>query len=309
MIADDGAHALTMIAFVGSVFSPFYARARRANPSAVDPEAHCGMNVVLYSLGEGGRSAGRRWAFTEYPKGERRRTAEAFEVGRNRVWWDDDRFCVDFDERTAPVWFGRSMRGQIRVTPSAFTRRSFRLDPDDRHRWWPIAPFGRAEVEVEGLRFSGSAYVDSNWGDEPLGDGFSSWQWSRAELADRAVVLYDAQPRRGEPYERAMSFDANGEFSWLDGERSPVSCPLPRAGYGMPQSTRVDPEAAASDDAAARIVAPLEDAPFYTRNLLETQLLGQRVHAVHEALDMDQWARPVVQAMLPVRMRRRLRPR
>ena len=71
----------------------------------------------------------------------------------------------------------------------------------------------------------------------------------------------------------------------------------------MAQSTRVDP------GGAATLVRNLEDAPFYTRNLLRTRLLGQDVAAVHESLDMDAWARPVVQAMLPVRMRRRLRPR
>ena len=32
--SNDGRHGLTVIAFIGSVFSPFYFRARRANPAA-----------------------------------------------------------------------------------------------------------------------------------------------------------------------------------------------------------------------------------------------------------------------------------
>lgn len=301
VIADDGTRALTIIAFVGSVFSPYYARARRARALSVDPEAHCGLNVVVYDIEPGAkRLARRRWAFTEYPRDEVRRGPDTFHVGRNRVAWEDGAFVVDFVERTAPVWFGRSLRGHVRVSPSALPARSFRLDPDDHHRWWPIAPHGRATVQVEGEVFEGSAYVDSNWGDEPLGDGFARWQWSRAELEDRTVVLYDAAPRRGPAYERAMSFTDDGSFAWIDG---PVASELPQAGWGLVRSTRVDA------GASALLTASLEDAPFYTRSLLETRVLGQSVPAMHEALDMDQWRRPLVQAMLPVRMRRRLRPR
>jgi carotenoid 1,2-hydratase len=46
-LSDDGAHALTLIAMLGNVFSPFYARAR-AQGGPADPLAHCTMNVALY---------------------------------------------------------------------------------------------------------------------------------------------------------------------------------------------------------------------------------------------------------------------
>ena len=60
-ISDDGNHGLTLIAFVGSVFSPYYAWARRrAGPAGADPLNHCAVNVALY-----GRS-GSRWA--TYPR-------------------------------------------------------------------------------------------------------------------------------------------------------------------------------------------------------------------------------------------------
>ena len=55
-LSDDGRHGLTLIAFVGSVFSPYYARARRQAPT--DPENHCAVNIAVY--GPGGR-----WAMKE----------------------------------------------------------------------------------------------------------------------------------------------------------------------------------------------------------------------------------------------------
>ena len=42
-ISDDGQHGLTIIAFIGSVFSPYYAWAGRR-----DPLDHCAFNVALY---------------------------------------------------------------------------------------------------------------------------------------------------------------------------------------------------------------------------------------------------------------------
>ena len=56
-VSDDGAHGITIIAFVGSVFSPYYkwARGRRQPP---DPAHHCALNVALYGRG------GKRWAMT-----------------------------------------------------------------------------------------------------------------------------------------------------------------------------------------------------------------------------------------------------
>ena len=38
-LSDDGAHGLTIIAFIGSVFSPYYAWARRRGPA--DPARFC----------------------------------------------------------------------------------------------------------------------------------------------------------------------------------------------------------------------------------------------------------------------------
>src|SRR5664279_1621998 len=45
-VSDDGAHALTFIAFIGSVFSPYYAWARRHGNA--EPLNHSAFNIALY---------------------------------------------------------------------------------------------------------------------------------------------------------------------------------------------------------------------------------------------------------------------
>jgi carotenoid 1,2-hydratase len=70
------------------------------------------------------------------------------------------------------------------------------LDDGGRHRWGPIAPCARVEVELEqpGLRWSGHAYLDSNEGDEPIDRPFAEWDWSRATLRDGSTaVIYDVR--------------------------------------------------------------------------------------------------------------------
>ena len=56
-LSSDARHGLTIIGFVGSVFSPYYAWARRKGPA--DADNHCALNVALYG------DAGHRWSMTE----------------------------------------------------------------------------------------------------------------------------------------------------------------------------------------------------------------------------------------------------
>ena len=53
-----------------------------------------------------------------------------------------------------------------------------------------------------------------------------------------------------------------------------------------------------------RVLKTLEDTPFYARSVLETRLLGQSCHAVHESIDMGRLDTGIVRAMLPFRMPR-----
>ena len=56
-LSDDGQYGITIIALIGSVFSPYYAWARRRGPA--DPEQFCALNVALYGKDR------RAWAMTE----------------------------------------------------------------------------------------------------------------------------------------------------------------------------------------------------------------------------------------------------
>jgi carotenoid 1,2-hydratase len=43
----------------------------------------------------------------------------------------------------------------------------------------------------------------------------------------------------------------------------------------------------------------LEDAPFYTRSVLQTRVLGEDAVAVHESVSLERFVTPWVQFMLP----------
>ena len=70
-------HGLTLIAFIGSVFSPYYARARRRG--AADPLQHCAVNVALYG------PRGKRWAMTERGRAAVARTPSSLAIGRSAL--------------------------------------------------------------------------------------------------------------------------------------------------------------------------------------------------------------------------------
>ena len=78
-LSDDGAHALTLIAFIGSVFSPYYAAARRRAPA--DPEQHVAFNVALYGAGTD------RWAMTERGRQHLQRDADHLRIGPSGLHW------------------------------------------------------------------------------------------------------------------------------------------------------------------------------------------------------------------------------
>jgi len=185
-LSDDGQHGLTIIGLVGSVFSPFYAKARRQGPA--DPLAHCSMNVAVYGPK---RNA---WAFTEHGGSDVRRYRTALVIGQSSMEWENDVLTVRFEEKTTPLP-GR-ISGVVRIHPQTLAEdKPFVLDSHGRHRWGPIAPIARAEVEIQkpgNIRWKGLAYVDTNAGAEPIEDGFSSWNWCRTTTKERMIVTYDA---------------------------------------------------------------------------------------------------------------------
>ncbi|MEO0958083.1 MAG: carotenoid 1,2-hydratase [Pseudomonadota bacterium] len=273
---------------MGSVFSPYYWWARHR-----DPEDHVCINICLY----GPRR--HHWAMTERGRGALDRGAQHFRVGPSALHWDGTRLTLDFDERASP--FPRPlpypMRGRVTLHPETLGQEAHSLDPKGRHRWEPIAPMARAEIEVSepSLAWSGHGYIDTNSGTEMLEDGFRRWDWSRATLPDgAAAILYDLTYPDGTQKSIARRIAP-------DGTPEPFAPPprqrLPTGLWGIARQTQ--------SEAPPKLTRRFEEAPFYTRAAIETSLLGARVPAVHETFNGPRFASPVVKAMLPMRMPRR----
>jgi len=291
-LSDDARHGLTLIAFVGSVFSPYYAWARRAG--AVDPQNHCAVNVALYGAG------GKRWAMTERSRAALRRDGTRLAIGPTCLAWDGRALTIEIDEVSVP-WPGR-LRGSVRVVPDALTPQGYALDAAGEHRWWPLAPSAAIEVEMRSprLRWSGRAYLDTNGGDVPLEEGFHGWDWSRAELPGRGTaILYDVRRRDGSSLGLALRIGRDGSVEHI---ASPPPARLARTLWRIERRTRSDPST------RAHVIETLEDTPFYARSLLAAGLAGERVTAVHESLSLDRFRAGWVQGLLPFRMPRRRGP-
>ena len=240
---------------------------------------------------------------TERGRAHIQRDRHEFSVGPSRVRWDGQALVIDIDEVTAPL--PRRVRGQVRVHPQGLCRFVTGLDADlgavagARHRWGPIAPCARVEVDLQqpGVRWSGHAYLDSNEGDEPVERGFRAWDWSRAVLADGSTaVIYDVRPLRGAERVIAQRFAPDGSASAFE---PPPRQPLPRSAWWLARTTRTD------RGVPAQVLQTLEDTPFYVRSVLRSGLLGEAVTSVHETLDLPRLVSLPVRLMLPWRMPRR----
>lgn len=287
-MSDDGEHGLTVIAFIGSVFSPYYASARRRHANgAADPHEHCAVNVALYGRG------GRRWTMTERGRDHLERDAASLRIGPSALRWIGDGLHLAIDEIAVP-WPSR-VRGSVRVRFARRFDRTFALAPG--HVWCPIAPAARVEVELGAVRWAGSGYLDSNRGDAPLEAAFRRWDWSRATLSDGSgVVFYDIERRDDAPLHLGLRFGADGR---VDTVEPPPSTPL------APTLWRVARNARGDRGAPPRPMRMLTDAPFYARSLLDAQWLGERVTVMHESLSLTRFDSRWVQAMLPFRVPRR----
>jgi carotenoid 1,2-hydratase len=282
-LSQDRAFGLTIIAFIGSVFSPYYIWSGR-----VDPLDHCAVNVGLYG------PRGKRWAMTERARSSLSRAANSLAIGRSALEWRAGGLEIDIDEVCVPL--PTRIRGRVRIEPAAVNAQSFALDARGRHAWRPIVPSARVTVDLErpALRWRGEGYFDMNAGDEPLENGFDSWTWSRAALSPGATILYEASRRDGGDLALAMRFDAAGRCEPFT---PPPVAALPNTCWRIARQTR--------SDEAASVERTFEDTPFYARSLVSSTLLRENVVSVHESLSLTRFSNPIVRLMLPFRMPRR----
>lgn len=271
------------------MFSPYYAWSGWS-----DPLDHCSVNIALYGTSHS------RWAMTERGRDSVDRSADFLRIGPSSLFWRSDSLVIDVAERSAP--WSRRIAGTIRVTPEILPGKRFPLDDEGRHVWQPVAPRARIEIDLRhpALRWSGEAYLDSNFGVEPLESRFSGWSWSRARHGDGCVVLYDANRRDGAETSLALRFAADGST-----HLQPVLPPsaLPVTGWRLLRSTRAD------EGAPVLVRRTLEDTPFYARSLLSATVYGRPVLAFHESLSLDRFRSRLVRALLPFRMPRASEPR
>jgi carotenoid 1,2-hydratase len=291
-ISDDGRCALVAIAFLGSVFSPYYARARaKATAGQAEPLQHVAINVALYGPG------GKRWAMTERSQQQLSRSASQLTIGPSSVAWDGNKLRLSLDEWSQP-WPAR-LRGSVTLHPLALAASEpLELDSRSEHRWWPIAPCCRVEVDLHSphLQWQGNGYLDSNRGCGPLDKTFASWQWSRADLpGGGSAVIYDAHEVDATTRQLALRFGTQGS---VENFEAPPEHGLSSSLWRIARSQRCEV------GQQPRLVRSLEDTPFYSRSLIDTRWLGQPVRAMHESLDLRRFKKGWVQAMLPFRMPR-----
>lgn len=286
-LSDCGTRAVSVIGFIGSVFSPWYRWSGRKSP-----HNHVCINVATY--GPGGR-----FAMTDRGASALRQTASRLEVGPSMMRWNGAQLIIDIDEVSGPPLINR-LRGQIRVTPSALTSVELQLTEDGAHIWRPFAPKSRIEVAIDrpGWQWEGEGYFDANFGTRALEEDFSYWTWGRFPTGDGATCFYDATRLDGSHLAAGFQFDSNGHGTAIP---LPPKTRLPRSLWAVKRDTRSDPGPAPKQRLS------MLDAPFYTRSAVEIQLGKERVTGVHEALDLRRFRNPLLKPMLAVRVPRRQR--
>ncbi len=274
---------------MGSPFSTGYARALRGH-GEVDPLRHCHVNVALY-----GRRASR-WVLTEHAIAPTARGADGLTIGRSTMRWDRDRLLVELDD--VSPWTARPVRGRLVFRPEVDAQQPLWLDASRRHAWWPVAPRGSLDVQLDepALRFRATGYHDANAGDEPLHRAVNEWMWSRFHLHDGStLVTFSVERPGGGRAARAFRFVRGSAESLATATTRPLS----------PSRWGLAREAWAGAGARARLLQSLEDGPFYARHLVQARTGAGLVCGLSETLSARRLASRAARLFVGFRERRR----
>ena len=286
LISDDQRYSVVVIGFIGSVFSPYYARARKRGPA--DPYAHCAINAIIYGPDR------KRWAMTERTARDLHLSPQGVAVGSSAMQWQNDRLVIDIDEWTNPL--PSRLRGQIEIDTGHRSGRVWPIHDNGAHHWWPMAPHAKATARFEhpNLTISGSAYVDSNFGTRPLERDFRYWDWTRnAHRGDSYDLTYHTRQTDNAEYFLSLKQADSGELRPV---ASPRVQPLQKSGW------RVSREICSEHTIGQ--VKTLEDTPFYARAKVTTNGTTPKM-LMHESLSLERFGQPWVQTLLPFRLPRR----
>ena len=284
-ISDGADRAISIIGFIGSVFSPWYRWSGRKNP-----ENHVCINVATY--GPGGR-----FTMTDRGQSALRQSQDVFQVGPSSMTWDKDRLIIDVNEIGSPPLISR-VKGRIIVTPSAMTHVELALSTDGAHVWRPFAPTSHISVDLngKGWQWEGHGYFDSNFGTRALEDDFKYWTWGRYPMKGGSACFYDLDRLDGSTLATAVHFDHDGAAKRID---LPPKARIKRSLWAVARETRADA------GYQPKQVKAMLDAPFYCRSAVKTKLDGEETVGVHEALDLVRFRSPFIKPMLAVRVPRR----
>lgn len=227
------------------------------------------------------------------------RTAHQFTIGPSHLRWENGALTIQIDERVPLL--GNKVQGSIKVFPEQLFKQVVELDDLGKHRWGPIAPSARVEVNFTNpsLQWHGNAYFDSNEGDEAISKPFSEWDWSRAHLKDGSTaVIYDVRQKNGCERIIASKFNLDGTIeSFIPPERVLLN----KTGWRIDRNMRSEEH---EGKPSVTLLNTFEDTPFYARSMLQSRLLGEEVVSMHETLNVKRLESIIVQFMLPWRMPR-----
>lgn len=278
-----GTYAVSVIAFIGSVFSPWYRWSGRR-----DPHNHVCINVATY--GPGGR-----FTMTDRGRGALRQSQNSFTVGPSSLEWDGTKLTIRVSEWSNPIV--SKIEGTITVYPKGITGVELPLKQDGTHVWRPFAPTSDIAVDLgRHGRWVGHGYFDANFGTKALEADFSYWTWGRFPLSDGMACFYDAYLRNGETLAAAMKFTPDGQIAPME---APPKTKMRRSIWAVRREGRADP------GHTPKQVQSMLDAPFYNRSGVETVLNGEKSRGVYEALDLNRFRGGWLMPMLAVRVPRR----
>ena len=286
--AMTGRFGLTIIAFIGSVFSPYYRKSGRNIP--LD---HSCLNVALYG------KRGARWVMTERGQSDTVQHRDALQIGPSSMRWDNDRLIIEIEERDIRLGipWRRRVAGQIVLTPEVLNDHSFKLDADGQHHWHTIAPRARIDVRMERARRDVVRQRLSRRQSRQRTDRgrFRDWHWSRAHAGEDVAVIYEGNRRDGSHFGSALRFDKTGHPA--------------RGGTAAGRAPARDIVGhEASDPGGPRPCIGYQDLGGFRRSMpdstLDMRIFGKKVTAMQESISLDRLVNPVIQFMLPYKMPR-----
>jgi len=232
-------------------------------------------------------------------RGRQALCAEAgrLQIGPSVMRWTGSELIITVDEISSLPLVSR-VRGTITLIPEALSTVELPLTADGAHVWRPFAPKARIAVALEarGWQWWGHGYFDANFGTRALEDDFRFWTWGRYPTRDGAICFYDALRRDGTALEAAIRFDGKGTAALVE---APPRTRFKSSLWQVSRETRADP------GVTPKQVMAMLDAPFYSRSVVQTRIESEEVTGVHEALDLDRFASPLVKLLLATRVPRR----